>query len=279
MRQTLEPRVLLVQTPYREQSDLPDFDAAGKDFNDVSVFGTNAFSGIDRVSDAHLITAGATTRFLDAASGAELLRLGLAQRFLLRDQRITPEDVPVTRRVSDLLLLASSRLEERWSADAAVQYSSDTRRVTRSVVGGRFSPGPYRTVGAGYRFTRGTSEQLDVGWQWPVYGPAVERMPSQGCGGTLYSVGRVNYSLRDSRITDSLLGVEYDAGCWIARVVAERVSTGRSEATTRLQLQLELVGLSRLGSNPLRALKDNIPGYRLLREPRTPWAPNPPVYE
>jgi LPS-assembly protein len=32
--------------------------------------------------------------------------------------------------------------------------------------------------------------------------------------------------------------------------------------------QLELVGLSRLGSNPLQVLKDNIPGYRLLRDDR-----------
>ena len=78
----------------------------------------------------------------------------------------------------------------------------------------------------------------------------------------------MNYSLRDSRVTDSLLGAEYDAGCWILRVVSERLSTGRSEATTRLLLQLELVGLSRLGSNPLQVLKDNIPGYRLLREDR-----------
>ena len=51
-------------------------------------------------------------------------------------------------------------------------------------------------------------------------------------------------------------------------MVAERLSTGRSEATTRLLLQLELVGLSRLGSNPLQVLKDNIPGYRLLRDER-----------
>jgi LPS-assembly protein len=72
----------------------------------------------------------------------------------------------------------------------------------------------------------------------------------------------------DSRVTDSVLGIEYDAGCWIGRVVAERLSTGRSEANTQLLLQLELVGLSRLGSNPLQALKDNIPGYRLLREER-----------
>jgi len=41
-----------------------------------------------------------------------------------------------------------------------------------------------------------------------------------------------------------------------------------------LLLQLELVGLSRLGSNSLGVLKDNIPGYRLLREERT----TPPAY-
>ena len=75
--------------------------------------------------------------------------------------------------------------------------------------------------------------------------------------------------MKDSRVTDALLGFEYDAGCWIGRVVAEQLSTGSSEATTRLLVQLELVGLSRLGSNPLKVLKDNIPGYRLLRdEPR-----------
>ena len=46
------------------------------------------------------------------------------------------------------------------------------------------------------------------------------------------------------------------------------------KATTRLLLQLELVGLSRLGSSPLQVLKDNIPGYRLLREPTGPGSQN-----
>ena len=97
-----------------------------------------------------------------------------------------------------------------------------------------------------------------------------------GCGGTLYGVGHLNYSTRDSRLTDSIVGLEYDAGCWIGRVVVERLSTGRSEATTRLLLQLELVGLSRIGSNPLRVLKDNVPGYQLLREERTTTTPFTP---
>jgi LPS-assembly protein len=92
---------------------------------------------------------------------------------------------------------------------------------------------------------------------------------ASGCSGNWYTVGRVNYSLRDRRVTDAILGLEYDAGCWIGRVVAERLSTGLSEATTRVMLQLELVGLSRLGSNPLKVLKDNIPGYRMLRDDRS----------
>ena len=277
LRQTLEPRILYVNTPFREQATLPLFDTAPKDFNIDSVFSDNAFSGVDRVSDGHQVTAGVLTRLLDPKTGAEALRLGLAQRYLLRNQEITPDGIPLTQRFSDLLLVGTAHLSTRWMLDAALQYSPEVDRVTRSVWTARYSPGPFRTVAASYRLLRGASEQLDVGWQWPLYGSnaaAAGDARSKGggggaaCSGTLYGVGRVNYSLKDSRITDSLAGFEYDAGCWIGRIVAERVSTGRSEATTRLLFQLELVGLSRLGSNPLQVLKDNIPGYKLLREDR-----------
>ena len=166
--------------------------------------------------------------------------------------------------------------------DASVQYSPDIGRTVRSIVGVRYAPGPFRTVGATYRFARGLSEQVELGWQWPVYGPTPDDSGATGartgantCGGSWYTVGRINYSTKDRRITDSILGLEYDGGCWVGRVVAERLSTGRSEATTRLAVQLELVGLSRLnlGSNPLQVLKDNISGYRLLRDDRTSPAP------
>ena len=66
-----------------------------------------------------------------------------------------------------------------------------------------------------------------------------------------------------------MVGFEYDAGCWIARMAVSRWSTGVSEASTQVLLQLELVGLSRLGSNAINVLRDNIPGYQLLRERRS----------
>ena len=288
VRQTLEPRLRYVRTPFRRQETLPNFDAALKDFNVDSIYTDNAYSGVDRVSDANQLTGGVTTRVFDPASGAELLRLGAVQRLQFSDQRVTDTGTPVSQRLSDVLLFGATTLVPRWTLDGAFQYSPDARRFTRTIATARYSPGPWRTINATYRLARGTSEQVELGWQWPLAGPGPLAMderrqaplsgadgsasarPGAGgsCGGTWYTVGRFNYSLRDTRFTDSIVGLEYDAGCWIARVVSERLSTGRSEAITRVLLQLELVGLSRLGSNPLQVLKDNIPGYRLLRDDR-----------
>ncbi len=279
LRQTLEPRLLYVNTPFRAQSQLPNYDAAAKDFNFVSIYSENAFSGVDRVSDTHQISAGFTTRLVDEASGAEALRLGLVQRYQLRSQFVAPQadgspDGPaLTQRLSDLLLLGSTSVLPHWNFDAAVQYSPDLQRSVRTIIGVRHSPGPFRTVNTTYRIARGLSEQVELGWQWPLLQRTLKANGvghgADACQGSWYSVGRINYSLKDSRVTDSILGFEYDAGCWIGRVVAERLSTGRSAATTRLLIQLELVGLSRIGSNPLKVLKENIPGYRLLREDRS----------
>jgi LPS-assembly protein len=289
--ETLEPRLQYLKTPYRDQSAIPQFDSAPLDFNADSIYADNAFSGIDRVADAHQVAAGVTARLIDPTTGAEALRLGIVQRYLLSDQRITADGEPLTQKLSDLLLLGSTSVIPHWYLDSTLRWNADAHRVERTTFTTRYTPGAWRTVALTFRETRGLNRQVDIGWQWPFAG----RMPSMtapaaapaaavaaaanaesgmrsgagGCasgGGTWYTVGRVNYNLLDNRITDSLFGIEYDGGCWIGRVVAERLSTGQAEATTRLMFQLELVGLSRLGSSPLRALRDNIPGYRLLRE-------------
>jgi LPS-assembly protein len=277
-KQTLEPRLLYVNTPYVNQSALPQFDAADRDFNMTSLFTENAFTGVDRVSDAHQVTVGAVTRWVDAENGAETLRLGLAQRYRFRTQRVVLSGDPLDQRVSDLLLDGSTGLFNPWFLDASLQYSADTAQIERSILSARYAPGPFRTLSLGYRLQRGSSEQAEIGWQWPVYRSDVRPTgASGGCGGTLYAVGRVNYSIRDRRSTDALIGAEYDAGCWIGRVVFKQLAIGSNQSATQLMLQVEFVGLSRIGASPLQALKDNIPGYRLLRAPgSTSNTPNEP---
>jgi LPS-assembly protein len=260
--QSLEPRLLFVNTPYRSQESLPNFDSAVRDFNVESLYAINPFTGVDRVADARQLSFGAVSRWLNPQDGEEQLRLGLVQRYQFRPQRLSPD--PDSRRFSDLLLTVASHLRDPWYLDGAVQFNPDNQRSVRSVLRARFNPGPYRTISLAYRFQRDRSEQLDLAWQWPLAGRQGVSASGQSCQGRWYSAGRVQYSLRESRVTDSLLGLEYNSGCWVLRMGVERLSTGLSQANTRFLIQLELVGLSRLGANALKVLRDNVPGYRPL---------------
>jgi len=75
--------------------------------------------------------------------------------------------------------------------------------------------------------------------------------------------------MRDSRTLEALAGIEYNGGCWTLRLVGHRFATATSEASTSIFIQLELNGVSRLGSNPVDVLRRNISGYTRV-DPRTP---------
>ncbi|MEO8542144.1 MAG: LPS-assembly protein LptD [Burkholderiaceae bacterium] len=271
-RQTLEPRAFYVLTPYRNQSALPNYDSGRSDFNFASIYTENAFVGNDRISDSNMLTLGVSTRLLDPNSGAEAANFGIAQRVLFKDQRVVlPGETTLSKGLSDVLLGATVNLNSRWSFDTTVQFDWDTRRTTRSTVAGRYSPGNYRVLSAAYRYQRGSSEQLDIGWQWPIndlWGDRGQDLgPGQGQGpGRWYSVGRMNFSMRDGKLVDSVVGFEYDGGCWLGRVVLDRTQTSTSSASNRILFQLEFVGFSRLGSSPLETLRRSIPRYQFLRE-------------
>ena len=270
--QTLEPRLFYVATPFRDQSLLPNYDTGATDLNFATIYTENAFVGNDRISDNNLLTLGLTSRLLDPQTGAEAARIGIAQRFRFQDQNVTlAGGVPEVTGISDILLGASVNWSPSWTLDSTVQFNPRTDQSTRATVGARYSPGDYHVVSAAYRFQRALSEQLDIGWQWPLndlWGDKGQELGAgQGQGaGRWYSVGRLNYSLLDRKLVDAVVGFEYDAGCWLGRVVLEQLTTGLASTNQRIMFQLEFVGFTRLGSNPLKTLKDNIPRYQYLRE-------------
>lgn len=270
-RQTLEPRAFYVNTPYRDQSLLPNYDSGAIDFNFASIYTENAFVGNDRISDSNLLTLGLTTRLLDPTTGAEAARFGVAQRLRFRDQNVTlPGGAPATDRVSDVLFGASVNWDKTWAFDSTVQFNPEDKRSTQAAVGARYNPGRYRTVTAAYRYQRELSEQLDLGWQWPLdqlWGGRGQTPGSAQDPARWYSVGRLNYSLNEGKLVDAIVGFEYDAGCWLGRAVLEKLQTSASTATQRIMFQLEFVGFGRLGVSPLKSLKDNVPNYQYLREP------------
>lgn len=266
--QTLEPRAFYVYTPYTDQSLIPIYDTAPQDLNLTAVFTENAYVGHDKISDNNLLTLGLTTRFLNSDSGAQLASFGIAQRLRFEEQKVTllPGQTPAATGLSDILLGSRLNLGDRWVLDAATQYNLKTQQSVRSVIGGRYHAGDFQTLNVAYRSQANASEQVDLSWQWPLNQLwSLAGGPSNPDAGRYYGLGRVAYSLRDQLLVDSLLGLEYDAGCWISRVVYTRTPITPQTANSKLMLQIEFVGFTRLGIDPFKTLTDSIPRYQTLR--------------
>jgi LPS-assembly protein len=262
--QTLEPRAFYVYIPYRAQSDLPVFDTAVDDFNFAQLFTENRYLGHDRVGDANQLTLAVTSRLLDPQSGAERFRVALGQRLYFQDQRVTlPSETPRSGSSSDVLLGAEGRLTDAWLLNGLVQFNLDSGETERLNVGARWNPEPGKILSGTWRYTRqlvdsaGTVSQLkqfDLATQWPI-----------DARWTL--LARWNYSLVDSKTLEALVGVEYNADCWVLRAVVHRLTTTTQQTSTAAYVQLELGGLARLGTSPLELLRRSVPGFLRSNDP------------
>lgn len=279
--QTLEPRLKYIYTPYRDQSLIPNYDSGAYDFNFATIWADNAFAGDDRVVDNNLVTAGVTSRLLDPETGAEALRLDFAQRYRFSPQQVTlPGTSPEARGWSDIMLGAGIHWTPKWSMDTVVQYNLDTRQSTRSSVSTRYQPSAFHVLNLTYRNDRIlNTKSVGVGWQWPlgdIFGGGshselgTTRTGGGSCSGRWYSIGRLDYDLIGKTVSNLIAGFEYDTGCWIGRIVLEKLQNGLGTSTSRIMFQLEFKGLTSVGTSPLSTLRDNIRGYETLPRLATP---------
>lgn len=257
LTQTLEPRLYYLRVPTREQSRIPVFDSGLTDFNFAQIFSENRYSGDDRIGDANQLTMAVTSRLIDPATGAELLRGAIGQRFYFKDQLVTlPGETARTTRTADFLAALSGEIAPRLALDTGLQFNPHDNQVHRLSISGRYQPEPGKVLSAGYRYNRnqlssltsGDVRQIDIAGQWPL-------------SSNWSAVGRYNYSLEDHRVIESVGGLEYNADCWTSRVVLQRIATATGDSSTSFFIQLELNGFASVGSNPLDLLKRSIPGY------------------
>ena len=247
--QTIEPRLFYVYIPNKNQDQLPVFDSALSDLNLTTLFSENQFTGDDRINNANQLSLALTTRMIDKESGTERIAATIGQRYYFTDQKVLlPGAIASDNNSSDVIAALTARLSNQWNLDAFWQYNTDGAGMVRSNILARYNPEPGKLFNMGYRYTQDFLEQVNLSGQWPL---------SRGW----YGVGRFNYSIREKTLIESLAGLEYDAGCWQARAVMQRVETATADANYGLFFQLELGGLASIGSNPLNLLRRDIPGY------------------
>jgi LPS-assembly protein len=252
--QTIEPRMFYVYIPNKEQDLLPVFDTALADLNMTTLFTENQFTGDDRINNANQLSLALTSRMIDKDSGVERIAATIGQRYYFTDQKVVlPGGIASEDNSSDIIAAMTARLSNKWNLDAFWQYNTDGAGIVRTNLLARYNPEPGKLMNVGYRYTQQFLEQINLSGQWPL---------SNGW----YGVGRFNYSIREKTLIESLAGLEYDAGCWQARAVVQRVETATANANYGLFFQLELDGLASIGANPLNLLRRDIPGYQSASE-------------
>jgi LPS-assembly protein len=249
---TLEPRILYLDVPYRNQDQLPVFDTALPDLHPVELFRTNRYVGADRVGDANQVSAGVTSRLLDAHDGRQFLAATVGQTYYFQTPRVTvPGEVPTTGKRSDFVAQLTVTAFQHWSADAGVQWNPQSESSQRTQVNLQYKPASDSVINLGYRYQRDVFEQVELSGAWPIR--------------SRWNVFvRDVYSVRDHVGLERFAGFEYRACCWRVRLGARHYVNSRDSSRpqeTGVWLQLELAGLASVGSASDASLAEAIRGY------------------
>jgi len=248
--QTLEPRILYVHIPHREQSGLPVFDTIVPDLNFVQLYRKNRFLGVDRIANTDQLSIGITSRILDISTGREVVTATIGQALYLSEPGVSLPGQPLPLgESSDYIAEVRFFIYENLNFDLGYQWGTGESGTTQSEARIQYRPQSNKILNLAYRFRKESLEQGDVSWSWPV-------------SKSWNFVGRYNYSFRDNEVLEQLFGIEYESCCWGLRLVTRRyISTRDGTRDSSFGLQLVLKGMANLGTKADWLLENGILGY------------------
>ncbi|MBN8800340.1 MAG: organic solvent tolerance protein [Lysobacteraceae bacterium SCN 69-123] len=254
---TLEPRLFYLNTPYRDQRDLPLFDTRAFTFSWGQLFRDSRFTGADRQNDANQLTTALTTRLIRQADGREKLSASIGQISYFDDSRTTlgSGDAILQQGNSAWVADVNWAINDRWTLGSTYQWNPKYRKEDLSSVRARYLMPGDGVVNLTYRYRRNPStnvdqlKQADLSFLYPIN-------PRWSI------VGRYYYSMLDSKPLEIIGGVQWDSCCLAVRALARRYVRNREgEMNNSLQVEFVLKGLSSVGQNTDRTLRRAILGY------------------
>ncbi len=252
MFQTLEPRLYYLYTPKVDQSELPVFDTAESTFGFNSLFRENRYSGVDRISDANQLSTALSTRVLDTGSNRELFSASLGQIIYFDDREVQLPGTPTaTESSSAIVAEVFARLGGGWSTRGDLQWDphASGSGTEKSAVSLHYLDDERGAFNLGYRYIRGELEDTEASFHLPV-------------SDSVNLLGLWNYSLMRDETMGVFGGIEYNSCCWTVRAVVRQFVTDADEdPNLDIFVQLELKGLTSLGSKLDEMLRREIRGY------------------
>jgi len=233
--QTLEPRLFYVYVPEKNQEEFPNFDTGAINLNNFNnIYREYRFFGADRVGDTNQITAGLTSRMLDAETGNEWMSGSVGMIFFLEDREVNLNpDVVQDDSTSDFLAEFQARLTDRWRTYAYAQWDTQENEIREGKFDLEYRQEERRYVDLSYRFSRDRLEQIRVNSVWRV-------LPRW------HLLFEDRYSLREKENLETSVGVEYDGCCYRVRGFFQRRAEFNDTYRNAIIFELELTGLANI---------------------------------
>ncbi len=254
---TLEPRLFYLNSPFRDQDQLPLFDTTPLTFSYGQLFRDNRFSGADRQADANQLTLAVSSRLINESTGQEKLAASIGQIRYFDDSRVglTAGSSTFDSSRSAWIADVTYAVNDRWNISTSYQYNPATRQEDLASLRTRYLIGDDGIANLSYRYRRNPVseadllEQVDFSFLYPL-------TPAWSI------VGRYYYSVLDRKVLEAIAGVQWDSCCLAVRLVGRRYVRNRiGDLNDSIQVEVELKGLGSAGADNQGRLRRAILGY------------------
>lgn len=259
-QQTLEPRLYYLNVPFRDQSNTPLFDTSTPNFSVSQLFRDNRFIGGDRVGDANQLTFALTSRILNTNTGKELLRASIGQIFYFEDRQVSLNGTTAsdTEKQSDVMAELGVNWGH-WKGNVDLQWDTANSRLSQDNYFLHYKSDARHLFNLGYRkrLLKNSAaidiEQIDTSFVYAL-------------SANYSGIARWNYSLKDNKDINTIIGIAYDSCCWSIQLLGQRriqnTTAAKDAYDNSILVQFVLKGLGSLsGSKARTTLQQSIYGY------------------
>ena len=276
--QTLEPRAQYLYVPYRDQSDIYNYDSALLQSDYSGLFRDRTYGGLDRVASANQVTTGITTRVYDDAA-VERFNISVGQIYYFTESRTGDDNITWENddKTGSLVWAGDTywRISERWGLRGGIQYDTRLDNVATSNTSIEYRRDEDRLVQLNYRYASPEYIQATLPNYYSTYEQfkngisQVGAVASWPIADRWSIVGAYYYDTNANKQADSMLGVQYSSCCYAIRVGYERKLNGwdndkqHAIYDNAIGFNIELRGLSsNYGLGTQEMLRSNILPYQ-----------------
>ncbi|QLR79098.1 LPS assembly protein LptD [Citrobacter freundii] len=276
--QTLEPRAQYLYVPYRDQSNIFNYDSSLLQSDYSGLFRDRTYGGLDRIASANQVTTGVTSRVYDDAA-VERFNISVGQIYYFTESRTGDDNIKWENddKTGSLVWAGDTywRISDRWGLRSGIQYDTRLDSIANSSSSIEYRRDENRMLQLNYRYASSEYIQATLPSNYSTADQYKNGISQVGAVASFpiadrwSIVGAYYFDTNVNKEADSMLGLQYNSCCYAIRFGYERKLNGWDDKQQHaiydntIGFNIELRGLSSnygLGTNQM--LRSNILPYQ-----------------